>query len=70
MSIETIGSYVSKESTLYFKATNQRVTDDPETFAGLPVSLQIIGRRFEDEKVVAVLEYLKQTIGLPFVDFP
>ena len=44
--------------------------DDPETFAGLPISLQLVGRRFEDEKVVAILEYIKQEIGLPFVDFP
>jgi len=29
-----------------------------------------VGRRFEDEKVVAVLEYLKEQIGLPFVEFP
>jgi len=29
-----------------------------------------VGRRFEDEKVVAVLEYVKERIGLPFVEFP
>ncbi|MCJ1430787.1 hypothetical protein MMC27_000137 [Xylographa pallens] len=43
---------------------------DPETFSGLPISLQLIGRRFEDEKIVAILEYIKQQIGLPFVEFP
>ncbi|MCJ1316399.1 hypothetical protein MMC15_001720 [Xylographa vitiligo] len=43
---------------------------DPETFSGLPVSLQLVGRRFEDEKIIAILEYVKQQIGLPFVSFP
>jgi amidase len=44
--------------------------DDPETFAGLPISLQLVGRRFEDEKIIAVLEYIKEHIALPFVPFP
>lgn len=44
--------------------------DDSDIFDGLPVSLQLVGRRFEDEKVLAVLEYIKQAAGLPFVKFP
>ena len=44
--------------------------DDPEVFDGLPVSLQLVGRRFEDEKVVAALEYIKNAVGLPFEPFP
>jgi amidase len=44
--------------------------DDPKLFAGLPISLQLVGRRFEDEKIIAVLEYIKKEIGLPFVEFP
>lgn len=39
-------------------------------FAGLPISLQLVGRRFDDEKIIAVLEYIKKEIGLPFVNFP
>ena len=46
------------------------MTDDPEIFTGLPISLQLVGRRFEDEKVVAILEYIKREIRLPFVGFP
>jgi amidase len=46
------------------------LADDPEKFDGLPISLQLVARRFEDEKVVAVLEYIKREIGLPFVEFP
>jgi Asp-tRNA(Asn)/Glu-tRNA(Gln) amidotransferase A subunit family amidase len=44
--------------------------DDPDAFDGMPVALQLVGRRFEDEKVVAVLERVKAAVGLPFVPFP
>lgn len=43
---------------------------DPQLFDGLPISLQLVGRRFEDEKVLAVLEYIKDSINLPLVNFP
>ena len=46
------------------------MTDDPEVFHGLPISLQLVGRRFEDEKVLAILEYIHKVVKLPFVDFP
>ena len=29
-------------------------------FEGMPIGLQIVGRRFDDEKIVAILEYLMQ----------
>jgi amidase len=32
------------------------IVDDTEEFDGLPISLQLVGRRFEDEKVLAILE--------------
>jgi amidase len=38
---------------------------DPEEFHGGPVGLQLVGRRFEDEKIVAILEYITEKIGLP-----
>ncbi|CAF9940527.1 MAG: hypothetical protein ALECFALPRED_008702 [Alectoria fallacina] len=38
----------------------------PEKYLGLPVSLQLVGRRYEDEKVVEALAYMKEKIGLPF----
>lgn len=43
---------------------------DPEEFHGLPVSLQLVGRRFEDEKILGILEHIKEQIGLPFEKFP
>ncbi|KEF57928.1 uncharacterized protein A1O9_05850 [Exophiala aquamarina CBS 119918] len=44
--------------------------DHPEEFHGVPVSLQLVGRRFEDEKVLAVLEYLHAVAKLPLCQFP
>jgi amidase len=37
----------------------------PETFADAPVSLQIIGRRQEDEKVLAALVEIERAMGRP-----
>jgi Asp-tRNA(Asn)/Glu-tRNA(Gln) amidotransferase A subunit family amidase len=42
------------------------IDDDAQEFDGLPVSLQLVGRRFEDEKVLAVLEYIHRVVKLPF----
>lgn len=37
----------------------------PETFADAPVSLQIVGRRQEDEKVLAALIEIERAMGRP-----
>jgi amidase len=37
----------------------------PETFADAPVSLQIVGRRQEDEKVIAALVEIERAMGRP-----
>jgi Asp-tRNA(Asn)/Glu-tRNA(Gln) amidotransferase A subunit family amidase len=34
--------------------------DDPETFDKMPVGLQLVGRRFDDEKIVAILTLLEK----------
>ena len=39
---------------------------DPDEFHGLPVSLQLVGRRFDDEKILAILEHMTEQIKLPF----
>ncbi|KAF3938873.1 Acetamidase [Dactylella cylindrospora] len=41
---------------------------DPEAYKGAPISLQLVGRRFDDEKVLEVLNIIQGKIGLPFVD--
>ncbi|KAL8663508.1 MAG: hypothetical protein Q9202_003818 [Teloschistes flavicans] len=47
-------------------AFNYGLYDDPEKYRGAPVGLQLVGRRYEDEKVVEALEFVKEKIGLPF----
>lgn len=42
------------------------ILDDPEIYRGAPISLQLVGRRYEDEKVVEALEYITEKIKLPF----
>ncbi|KZM23696.1 Amidase [Ascochyta rabiei] len=39
---------------------------DSEEFHGAPVGLQLVGRRFEDEKIVGIFEHIAEKIGLPF----
>lgn len=48
----------------------QYKTDSPEKFEKLPIALQLVGRRFEDEKVLGILDYITRSIGLPFGKFP
>ncbi|KAH7338525.1 amidase signature domain-containing protein [Pyrenochaeta sp. MPI-SDFR-AT-0127] len=37
---------------------------DPEEFHGAPVGLQLVGRRFEDEKILGIMQHIEATIGL------
>ncbi|ORY19818.1 amidase signature domain-containing protein [Clohesyomyces aquaticus] len=41
----------------------------PEKYANAPVSLQLVGRRYEDEKVVEAMEYMMEKVGAPFTEF-
>jgi Asp-tRNA(Asn)/Glu-tRNA(Gln) amidotransferase A subunit family amidase len=34
------------------KAYANRSTDDPKKYVGVPISLQLVGRRYEDENLV------------------
>jgi Asp-tRNA(Asn)/Glu-tRNA(Gln) amidotransferase A subunit family amidase len=45
-------------SSTVTKTSTGRPIDDPEMFAAQPVCLQIVGRPFQDEEVVAVMEAL------------
>jgi Asp-tRNA(Asn)/Glu-tRNA(Gln) amidotransferase A subunit family amidase len=49
------GNYVSHQTKGLGLANN---ADDVDEFHDLPISLQLVGRRFEDEKVLATLEYI------------
>jgi amidase len=37
--------------------------DDPEIFDGAHVSVQLVGRRLEEEKMLAIAEYVGNTVG-------
>ncbi|KAK2761319.1 hypothetical protein FQN54_001841 [Arachnomyces sp. PD_36] len=41
---------------------------DPNVYRGAPVSLQLVGRRYEDEKLLEALEFIKEKTGLPYVE--
>lgn len=40
-----------------------------EGYKDAPISLQLVGRRYEDEKVIQALEIIKEEAGLPFVEY-
>ncbi|KAI4204767.1 MAG: hypothetical protein LQ348_001242 [Seirophora lacunosa] len=42
---------------------------EPEKYRGAPISLQLIGRRYEDEKVIQAMEFIKEKIRLPFTTY-
>jgi amidase len=42
----------------------------PEKYRDAPVSLQVVGRRYDDEKVFQAFELIKSMTGLPFATFP
>jgi amidase len=41
----------------------------PEGYKDAPISLQLVSRRYEDEKVLRALEVIKEETSLPFVSF-
>jgi len=38
------------------------LADDPEIFDGAHVSVQLVGRRLQEEKMLAVAEYLDEVL--------
>ncbi len=39
------------------------IVDDPELYHGAHVSVQVVGRRFQEEKVLALTEILGDALG-------
>lgn len=39
------------------------IADDPQDFKGAPLNLQIVGRPFEDEKVLAAMQIIDEKLG-------
>lgn len=48
--------------------TNE-ATDKPEKYVNAPVSIQLVGRRYEDEKVIEAMEYIKEKLELPWAEY-
>lgn len=40
------------------------VVDDPQVFHGAPVAVQLMGRRLEEEKLLAIAEEVKECLLL------
>ena len=43
--------------------------DDPEKYANAPISVQLVGKRYEDEKVIEAMELIAEKAGLPRTKF-
>ncbi|KAI4169070.1 MAG: hypothetical protein LQ343_005933 [Gyalolechia ehrenbergii] len=48
---------------------NMNLYQPAEAFDGTPISLQLVGRPFEDEKVLEVMKMIRQRLELPFANF-
>jgi Asp-tRNA(Asn)/Glu-tRNA(Gln) amidotransferase A subunit family amidase len=41
-------------------------TDEPSRYTDAPISLQLVGRRYEEEKLIEALEMITEVASLPF----
>jgi amidase len=48
---------------MYVEIKVALIIDDPEKYEGGPVGLQVVGQRFEEEKVLDILEIIAQIVG-------
>lgn len=51
------------ESDLYLGGLLNEKQYDPEAMAGLPVGIQIVGKLFEDEKVLEIMQIIDDLLG-------
>lgn len=61
--MKKFGRLVSLISFFPVLHANLAALDDPELYDGAHVSVQIVGRRFQEEKVLAITEYLGDALG-------
>jgi Asp-tRNA(Asn)/Glu-tRNA(Gln) amidotransferase A subunit family amidase len=47
---------------LYTPSETQLMVDDAEDFRGAPVNLQVVGRPYEDEKVLAAMQIIDDIV--------
>lgn len=53
------------EQDLYEGGIGTKKTYDPHVMAGLPVGIQIVGRLFDDEKVIEMMQVVEDALGDP-----
>ena len=49
-------------TALLFYGYNANDADDPEIYDGAPVGLQIVGRKYEEEKIWAIAKILQNIL--------
>lgn len=54
------GTSTILEKTMY---TGQMPVYDPAAMAGIPVGVQIVGKKWEDEKVLAMMKVVDEALG-------
>jgi Asp-tRNA(Asn)/Glu-tRNA(Gln) amidotransferase A subunit family amidase len=54
-----LGSPIFEDALYHAK----RPVYDPERMKGIPVGVQVVGRRWEDEKVLAMMQIVDQALG-------
>lgn len=72
--IDTITSFVShptipnpiSERKKRILWTNRGYIDEPEMYRDAPISLQLVGRRYDDEKIIQALEFMRKHVEMPF----
>jgi hypothetical protein len=60
---DTLSGHFQMYNTIKNPADVVRAIDDPKLFPGQPICLRIMGRPFQDEKVVAVTDIIDRIIN-------
>jgi amidase len=60
--IESTGIYVSGNARNFYDWAAYRKTDDKGLFDGAPVGVQVMGQRFQEEKVLAMMSAVNDSL--------
>jgi amidase len=60
-----IDNWENNDQSLSGHDDDNRKLWDPEEFHGVPVGLQLVGRRFDDEKILGILAHIKERVAIP-----
>jgi amidase len=67
MTTSTTTSFVSRAriDNVMEERNADHVVDEPSKYVDAPISLQLVGRRYEDEKLIEAMELITQAASLP-----